>query len=111
MLDAYFATLARQGVRRGQGDGCPSGPTESPNYPVDPEFDTGYEVASRSACFVNEQGYANWRGTLEGSNIYVGVLGRNRDMGALQEWAYLGNDETPGSPTVWCRRHTPTGCG
>ena len=54
----------------------------------------------RNGCFVNEFGIANYRFTAPGAPTYVGILGTGKDMAALHDWAWLGNQDVPGSPTV-----------
>jgi len=31
----------------------------------------------------------------------VGILGTGKDLAALHKWAWRGNQDVPGSPTVW----------
>jgi hypothetical protein len=33
--------------------------------------------------------------------MYVGVLGRTNDMAALRDFAWRGNEDVPGIPTLW----------
>ena len=58
-------------------------------------------MADRHGCFVNEEGYANYRATISGSDVYIGILGRTKDMRALEDFAWLGNEDVPGRPTLW----------
>ncbi len=58
-------------------------------------------VPARDGCFINDQGYANYRATLPWSLVYIGILGTSDDMAALSDFAWLGNQDTPGSPTLW----------
>ena len=55
----------------------------------------------RNGCFVNEFGNANYRFTAAGAPVYAGILGTGKDMATLHKWAWLGNQDVPGSPTVW----------
>jgi hypothetical protein len=97
MLDAYFARLAANGVQPRSGT-CPNGPGEYSYYPGDegPTF-----AGSRHGCFLNEFGIANYRFTVAGSLVYVGILGQDRDVSALTDWAWAGNEDVPGAPTAW----------
>jgi len=60
----------------------------------------------RNGCFINEFGNANYRFTAPGAPVYVGILGTGKDLAALHTWAWLGNQDVTGSPTVW-RNATP----
>ena len=94
MLDAYFARMDAEGVERDHG-GCIDGEGEGSYIP--------YEGPSpdRDGCFVNAEGYANYRATISGNAVYIGILGRSDDMRALDDFAWLGSQGTPGSPTLW----------
>jgi hypothetical protein len=94
MLDAYFERMASEGITRESG-GCIDGEGEGSYVP--------FEGVSpyRDGCFINAEGYANYRATLPGANVYVGILGRSDDMAALADFAWVGNQDTPGNPTLW----------
>jgi hypothetical protein len=97
MLDAYFARMDAEGVTRESG-GCVDGEGEGSYIPfegISPD---------RDGCFINEQGYANYRATRSGANVYIGILGTSDDMAALADFAWLGNQDTPGNPTLWGER-------
>jgi hypothetical protein len=83
-----------EGVERDHG-GCIDGEGEGAYVP--------YEGQSpdRDGCFVNAEGYANYRATISGNHVYIGILGRSADMRALDDFAWLGNQDTPGTPTLW----------
>lgn len=57
----------------------------------------------RYGCFINSEGYANLPLTI-GSPIYIGILGRSDDMEALASFAFRGNVDVPGFPTLWAER-------
>jgi hypothetical protein len=94
MLDAYFARMDAEDVERDKG-GCIDGEGEGSYIP--------YEGPSpdRDGCFVNAEGYANYRATISGTHLYIGILGRSADMRALADFAWRGNQDTPGNPTLW----------
>lgn len=94
MLSAYFARMDAEGVEREVG-GCIDGEGEGSYIP--------YEGPSpdRDGCFVNAEGFANYRATISGSHVYIGILGRSADMRALDDFAWLGSQDTPGTPTLW----------
>ncbi|HEY3334029.1 MAG TPA: hypothetical protein VGK16_02240 [Candidatus Limnocylindrales bacterium] len=94
MLAAYYARMDAEGVKR-NSVACVDGAGESPYTPG------GDTVASRQGCFVNDAGYANYRATIPAYLLYVGVLGRTGDMAALANFAWRGNEDVPGMPTLW----------
>ena len=94
MLDHYFARMEAEGVTRDTGS-CFDGEGEGAYIPG-PE-----EVASRQGCFITAEGVANYRLTLPGAHVYIGIVGHNIDTVELQDFAFLGNQDTPSSPTLW----------
>jgi hypothetical protein len=102
LLNTYFARLADAGVKPRSGS-CPERPGEGAYTPGDSDADV---AANRNGCFINEFGNANYRFTAPGAATYVGILGTDNDLAALRDWAWLGNEDVPGSPTVW-RDATP----
>lgn len=96
LLATYGERMAEAGVPLGSG-GCFSGPGET-NYVPGP---TDLTVPYREGCFVNEFGFANYRATFPDERVYVGILGSVSETAALQRWAWLGNQDVPGSPTIW----------
>jgi hypothetical protein len=100
MLDAYVARMTVEGVRLDSGN-CRDGEHEGAYIPgPEDEF-----VAYRGGCFINDEGFANYRATLGGSHVYIGVLGRTDDMPYLEDFAWRGNQDTPGTPTLWVNPH------
>jgi hypothetical protein len=95
LLAAYFARMKAEGVETESGGVCSEGESERGYIPGDGEL-----VPDRAGCFINDAGIANYRATRP-SRVYIGVLGRNADMGALEDWAWKGSMDTPGSPTLW----------
>jgi hypothetical protein len=41
-------------------------------------------------------------------HVYMGLLGRTKDMRSLEDWAWLGNEDVPGGPTLWQQDHLYT---
>ena len=95
MLDAYFARVRAEGLKRDSG-ACADGEGESAFIPGEPED----VLVDRHACFINDQGYANYRVTMSGG-LYIGLLGRSADMRALEDFAWIGSVDVPGYPTLW----------
>lgn len=98
MLEAYVARMADEGITLESG-GCIDGEGEGSYVPF--EGTSPY----RDGCFINDEGYANYRATLPGANVYVGILGRSGDMAALSDFAWVGSQDTPGNPTLWGEPH------
>ncbi len=96
MIAAYIARMKREGVPLDSGDECRIREGEGAYVPWEP----GEIAPMRAGCFINDQGYANYRVTT-GSGVYIGILGRNDDMGALADFAFLGSTDTPAFPTLW----------
>jgi hypothetical protein len=96
MLDAYIARMDAEGVELESG-GCISGEGENAYTPW-----AGDDIATyRHGCFINDDGYGNYRATLPGFHVYVGLLGRTAAVRPLEDWAWFGNEDTPGNPTLW----------
>ena len=97
-LDAYWARMQAEGIGLESGDGCIDRQGENAYIPWDPADGI---APYRLACFVNDEGYGNFRITLPGPHVYIGLLGRTADFSALDRWAFLGNTDTPSYPTMW----------
>jgi hypothetical protein len=96
MVTAYIARMTREGVALESGDGCLELESEAAYVPWEP----GEIGPMRAGCFINDQGYANYRVTT-GMGVYIGILGRNGDMGALADFAFRGSHDVPAFPTLW----------
>ena len=94
MLEAYEARMIAEGVAFDSGS-CAEGEGEGAYIPGEEE------VASRHGCFINDAGYANYRYTIPGVHVYIGILGESRNMLALENFAFKGSMDTPGNPTLW----------
>ena len=94
MLQHYFARMRAEGVTPDEGS-CFDGEGEGAYIPGDEE------VASRQGCFITNEGVANYRLTLPGAHVYIGIVGHNIDTVELQDFAFLGNRDTPSFPTLW----------
>jgi hypothetical protein len=96
MLNAYLARMDAEGIALESG-GCLDGEGEGAYIPW-----AGDDIAPyRQGCFVNDEGYGNLRLTLPGAHVYVGLLGRSANMRSLDDWAWFGNEDVPGTPTLW----------
>ncbi len=94
MLDVYLDRMASEGVAMDSGT-CRTGEGEGAYWPGE-----GVIVA-RNGCFINAQGFANYRATLPGEHVYIGILGNTANTAALEDFAWIGSIDTPGSPTLW----------
>jgi hypothetical protein len=97
MLETYFARLAEAGVKPRTGS-CPQRAGEVSYLPGDAGATVG---PYRYACYLNQFGVANYRFTDPDDLVYVGILGSGADLKRLHDWAWRGNQDVPGSPTVW----------
>jgi hypothetical protein len=97
-VNAYVERMRAEGIELDSAGGpCIDGEGDGAYVPWE-----GPGIAPwRNGCFLNDAGYANFRATLPGSHVYIGVLGRSADMAALADFAWKGNQDTPGAPTVW----------
>jgi hypothetical protein len=98
MLDVYMARMTVEQVIIDSG-GCAQGEAEGAYAPWEPNETAPY----RQGCFVNAEGYANYRATLAGEHVYIGILGRDADTRALEDFAWKGNQDVPGRPTLWAQ--------
>jgi hypothetical protein len=94
MFDHYVARMQAEGVTLDQGS-CFDGEGDY-QYIPGPE-----EVMSRNGCFITDEGVANYRLLLPGAHVYVGIVGHNIDPVELEDFAFLGNHDTPSFPTIW----------
>jgi hypothetical protein len=94
MLDAYLFRMNAEGIELDSGS-CYDGEAEHAYVPGE-----GL-ILERAGCFLNDEGFANYRYTVPGKHVYVGLLGNSADMLALENFAWIGNQDTPGVPTLW----------
>ena len=96
-VDAYLARMQAEGVALESGDGCVAGDAEGAYVPWGDEGISPY----RAGCFVNDEGFGNYRVTLPGFHVYIGLLGRSADTIALGDFVWFGSQDTPSYPTLW----------
>jgi len=94
MLKAYLSRMNAEGVALDSGS-CRDGEHEGAYTPGD-----GL-VLRRHGCFLNDEDRANYSATLPTYHVSIAILGARDDMGYLEEFAWLGNQDTPGNPTLW----------
>jgi hypothetical protein len=96
MLATYFERLAAEGIQRNEGS-CFDGEGEQGYIPGENDA----EILDREGCFINEFEIANYRATVPGEHVYIGILGRNANSRDVQDFAWKFNQDTPGTPTIW----------
>ena len=94
MLATYLARMQAEGVVVESGS-CNEGESEHAYIP-----DDGF-AQDRAGCFLNGDGFANYRYTISGNHVYVGLLGKSNNLAALESFAWKGNQDMPGMPTLW----------
>ncbi len=105
LLDAYFDRLAAFGFERGQADAVrcrPNRPSDGPYVPTLPEDQLEYPY--RGGCFIDAVGRAHY--IVTSPPFVLGeVMGRSRrgDVEAVKDFAWKGNQDVPGEPTLWRR--------
>jgi hypothetical protein len=98
LLDTYQARLGARGVPMRTNTGsCAGGqPSEGSYIPVDgADF-----AAERGSCYVDEAGHAHSAMTLP-PFVLVEIDGSVGDGMAVEGFAWLGNQDVPGAPTIW----------
>ena len=94
LLASYSSRLEEQGIRPGSGHCKEPGGSDSAYLPG-PE-----PLPQRQACFLDDADTGNYMATLPPFVLFE-VAGEDADPLALSEWSWLGNQDTPGAPTVW----------
>jgi len=101
VLSLYLAEMSAHGVALNSGT-CFDGRGESTYMPGPDD----YTVPQRNGCFVTD--VAQYRGILdyltdEGAiHAYIEVVGKTAHVSRdLDTFAWLGNEDVPGAPTLW----------
>ena len=99
LMRTYLGTLEEREVEpRTNGGRClPDEPSQGAYTPGDegPELS-----ATRSACFAREDGAVQFLATLP-PFVLIELAGIVADPEAVESFAWLGNQDTPGRPTIW----------
>jgi hypothetical protein len=99
LLHTYLARLVAQGVEPGTASGrCVSGQASEGPYVPSPE--DGLLIAERGGCYADAAGLAHYLAT-NPPFVMIELDGTTGDMAALEGWAWLGNEDQPGNPTIW----------
>jgi hypothetical protein len=96
-LGGLPALLVAQGVEPGTASGLCGRGSEGPYTPGPQE---GLEIAERNGCDVDEAGLAHYLAT-NPPFVLIELDGTSGEMAALEQWAWSGNEDQPGNPTVW----------
>jgi hypothetical protein len=99
LMTAYLAQVENNGVAvRSHGGRCEAGgPSEGAYTPGDGGATL---IPDRSACYVDGAGKAHYLATIS-PWVMIQVTGTGPDPMALQTWAWRGNQDAPGNPTLW----------
>ena len=97
MMVVYMARLSEHQIqpRTNSGRCLPGQPSEGAYTPGD---EGPVLIPVRGACFFDANGDAHYVATLP-PYVLIDVDGSNAE--AVEQFAWLGNQDTPGSPTVW----------
>lgn len=99
LMDAYGAALTAHQIEPRSHEGrCVAGRSSEGGYV--PGDDNQAPPDERSGCFVDAEGKAHFLATLP-PFVMVEVDGLVDDVTEVERWAWLGNQDQPGSPTVW----------
>jgi hypothetical protein len=100
LMATYEALMAAHDVpMRTNGGRClPDTPSEGGYVPGDGH--PGVVVVERGGCYLDTSGNARYLATMP-PFVLVEVEGKVADMAAVEHWAWLGNQDQPGAPTVW----------
>jgi hypothetical protein len=96
MLKAYLSEMKAVNIRLETGSCDARGGDHSYAPGVD-------VIIERVGCFLDDEGRANYRALLPGVHVSIGIRGRSDDMKSLEDFAWLGNRDTPGNPTLWAK--------
>ena len=98
-LDAYATWLTAHKIPpRTNGGRCLVGRASEGGYV--PGDDQGIVVVERGGCYLDASGKAHYLATLT-PNVLAAVDGKVGDIAAVEGWAWRGNQDAPGAPTVW----------
>jgi hypothetical protein len=94
-LALYLAEMTAHGVALNSG-GCVNGNGEG-TYVNGPQDAT---VPYRNGCFVADD--ANFRAIAPGGQVYIAIVGTSKEVSPqLDAYAWKGNEDIPGAPTLW----------
>jgi hypothetical protein len=101
VLAAYLAIVAARGITlRTSLDSLSIAegaytPGDDPTAPM---------IAERHAWWLDDGGNARYL-AIEPPFVLIAVTGTNGDVNSLYRWAWRGNQDVPGNPTVWTQGH------
>ena len=100
LMDAYMTRLTANGVvPYTNGGRCLVDQASEGGY-VPGDGHPGITVNERGGCYRDANGDAHYAATLP-PFVLVEVDGEVGDIAAVERWAWRGNRDQPGSPTVW----------
>jgi hypothetical protein len=99
LLDAYTTLLDTHNIPpRTNGGRCLVDRASEGGYV--PGDDHGIVVAERGGCYLDASGTAHYIATVP-PFVLAEVDGEVGDIAAVEGWAWRGNHDQPGRPTVW----------
>ena len=99
LLDAYATWLAAHKITaRTNGGRCLTDRASEGGYL--PGDDHGIVVPERGGCYLDVNGMAHYGVTMP-PFVFAEVDGKVRDIAAVEAWAWRGNQDVPGGPTIW----------
>ncbi len=100
LMATYEALMAAHDIpMRTNGGRCvPDTKSEGGYVPGDGH--PGVVVVERGGCYLDASGNARYVATIPPFAL-VEVEGKIGDIAAVEHWAWLGNQDQPGGPTVW----------
>ena len=99
LLDAYATWLATHKIKaRTNGGRCLTDRASEGGYL--PGDDHGIVVPERGGCYLDVNGMAHYGVTMP-PFVFAEVDGKVRDIAAVEAWAWRGNQDVPGGPTIW----------
>lgn len=99
LLSTYLERIDDNGIGRRSHEGsCEPGVVSEGAYM--PGDDGPTLAPERNACFVDGSGKAHYLATIP-PWVLVEVTGTGGDTTAVRSWAWLGNLDQPGNPTIW----------
>lgn len=99
MMAAYGSLITAQDIESHTHQGrCRANRTSEGAYV--PGDDVDPNIRERSACYVDDRDRAHYIATAP-PKVLIIVDGKVDDIGAVEAWSWLGNQDQPGNPTVW----------
>jgi hypothetical protein len=97
LMNAYFAALEEHGVERASGDCVKQDAGEDAYWPGEDDARSG--VPGRQGCFrIGDESVVL---VTIPPTVLAEVHGNVETLADLAGWVWIGNQDTPGTPTIW----------